>query len=215
MSIKNLLSMDEASRILREIHENNDMSLLEEEIKDNQIEFKYGDNFFMVRMLNRAEKEELNTLRVRKFGELIQEKNILLEKDLRKIYKERGIADVDELDEKIRKLEAEKNSTQLKLGESISEKVAEVALKVHKDKIDALKTEISILLIQKSNLFTFSLENQLMNYVSEYITYLCLDIKKDDEWQRMFKSYKEFKQYKDEKLIEKAAYYSILLEYRP
>ena len=209
-----LLDNNEAMKILKEIGENNDLSMLEEHIKDNIIDFKYGDKFFRVRMLNRAEKEELNTLRVRKFGELIQDKNILLEKDLRKIYKDRDVADLDELDEKIRKLESEKSSIQLKLGESISEKVGESALKVHKDKIELLKTEITILLIQKSNLLTFSLENQLMVYVSEYITYLSLDIKKDDEWERMFKSYTDFKQYKDDKLIEKAAYYSMLLEYR-
>ena len=147
-------------------------------------------------------------------GTRIKDCYILFEKDLRKIYKARDVADLDELDEKIRKLESEKSSTNLKLGELISEKVGEDALKVHKDKINSLKMEISIFLIQKSGLLAFSLENQLMNYVSEYITYLSLDIKKDDEWERMFKSYEEFKHYQDEKLIEKAAYYSILLEYR-
>jgi hypothetical protein len=61
----------------------------EELIKDNKIIFTYKDKKYRVRLLNLSEKEELDTLRRKKFGQLLKDKDILLEKDLIAQYKER------------------------------------------------------------------------------------------------------------------------------
>ena len=208
----NLSKFEDASKILQEMKENSELAILEEEIKDNKIEFKYKDKTYRVRLLNKFEKEELEDLRCKKFGELIQDKNVLLESDLIKEYKKRDI-NIEELDKEISKFESEKRSNNLKLGESIANKVGESALKVYRDKINNLKDEITIKLITKSGLLAYSLENRLATYVSKVITYLSLEIDQNGEWIRVFKTYDEFNRCLDENLLGKAGAYSIKLHY--
>jgi len=63
-------------------------------------------------------------------------------------------------------------------------------------------------------LLEFSLENQLLNYVAEIITYLSLDIKTDTgRWVRLFKTIEDFRVYDDNELINTAGVYTMLLQY--
>jgi hypothetical protein len=57
-----------------------------------------------------------------------------------------------------------------------------------------------------------TLENQLLGYVAEYITYLTIDILEGEKWERVFKTYEEFINCKDEQLLNKAGYRSMLLQ---
>jgi hypothetical protein len=66
---------------------------------------------------------------------------------------------------------------------------------------------------QKTLLLEFSLENQLLNYVAQIITYLSLDELKDGVWQRMFNSLEDFQTYTDEGLINTAGQFSMVLQY--
>ena len=59
----------------------------------------------------------------------------------------------------------------------------------------------------------FTFENQLLNYVSMVITYLSLDELKDGTWQRMFSTLEDFENYDNGNLINKAAIYSMTLQY--
>jgi len=205
-----LLRAEEAQRILDKIKEDHDLSKFEELVKDNKIEFEFEDKKYQVRMLNVAEKDELDSLRRKKFGQLIQDKDILLEKDLIRVYKERGL-DLEEINEQIRKLDTERYSITLKLGESIADKIGEAVLKEYKNQINNLQDKIYILALQKSSLLTYSLENQLTNYVVKVLTYLSLEIYKDEKYVKAFKSIEDFEKNVNEKLIEKSIYYSMLL----
>ena len=205
--------LDEAQKIIADMSKDLDMSRIEEMIKDNCISFTYDKKEYRVHLLDRAEKEELDILRREKFGQLIQNKNILLEKDLIKQYKERGL-DIDEIDSDMKKLSAEELGTQIKLGESIANNEGDTILKTYKDQIIDIRAQKQIKSAQKTLLLEFSLENMLLNYVAELITYLSLDIQNEDKtWKRMFATLEEFKAHKDEKLIATAGQYSMFLQY--
>jgi len=208
-----LIGIDEASKMLEKIKQNIDLSLLEDIVKDNNIEFKYGDNYYRVRLLNREEKEKLDKFRVDKFGELMKNKNIMFENTLIEIYKDKGI-NIEEIDENIKKLEIEQSNILLKLGEAISKKQGEEVLKTYKENIEKLKDKISLLWIRRNTLLSCSFENQLNNFVVKVTTYLSFEMKVDNNWNKVFKSFEEFEKYQDEKLLEKAGYYSLLLHYR-
>jgi len=204
--------LSEAEKIVKEMEKETELSKVEELIKDNQITFMYKENKYRVRLLNLFEKEELDTLRRKKFGQLLKDNDIFLEKDLILQYKERGI-DIEELDGQIRKYEAEDLALQVKLGEAISKNENETILKTYKEQIIDLRSKKQIIHAQKTLLLEFSLENSLLNYVAQLITYLSLDEYKEGKWQRMFLTLDDFQKYPDSGLINKSASYSILLQY--
>jgi hypothetical protein len=211
-NIKQPLKEEEAKKMLQDLMNSHDMSLLEEMIKDNKIEFKHNDTLYRVRLLTGIEREELNDLRSRKFAQLFKDKDILLEKDWKLLYKERGI-DIQELEEQISKLEQEKKSYNMKLGEALSSKIDKAILMTYRNNIVACDEQIRILVIKKSNLLVDSLENKLFDYVTQVMTYLVLDIKIGDDWKKAFPTFEEFRNCLDEKLIAEAAYRTMLIQY--
>ena len=202
----------DAERIIEDMEKETELSIIEELIKDNKITFDYNEKKYRVRMLNLKEKEELDMLRRKKFGQLLKDKDILLEKDLTTQYKERGI-NIDDIDDQVKKINAEDLDLQMKLGESISKNEGETIFKTYKEQIVNLRIRKQVLKAQKILLLQFSLENQLLNYVAQIITYLSLDELKDGVWQRMFQTLDEFQSYTDEPLVNKAGQYSMLLQY--
>ena len=204
--------LSQAEKIVADMEKETELSKIEELIKDNKISFEHEEKKYRVRMLNLKEKEDLDMLRRKKFGQLIKDKDILLEKDLISQYKERGI-NIDELDDKIKKIIAEDFELQLKLGEALSKKEPETILKTYEEQIKELRIKKQVLNTQRNLLLTFCLENQLLDYIAQIITYLSLDTLVDGEWKRMFSSLEIFQTYEDEQLINKAGQYSMLLQY--
>ena len=204
--------LNDAERIVKSMEKETELSKIEELIKDNKISFEHEEKKYRVRMLNLKEKEDLDMLRRKKFGQLIKDKDILLEKDLISQYKERGI-NIDELDDKIKKIIAEDFELQLKLGEALSKKEPETILKTYEEQIKELRIKKQVLNTQRNLLLTFCLENQLLDYIAQIITYLSVDTLVDGEWKRMFVTLDDFQTYTDEGLINKAGQYSMLLQY--
>ena len=204
--------LQDAKKIVEDMAKETELSRIEELIKDNRITFDYKEKKYRVRLLNLAEKQELDELRRKYFGRLLKDKDVLLEKDLIIQYKERGM-DIEEIDDQIKKLNAEDLDLQVKLGESISKNEGEAILKSYKEQIEELRAKKQILNTQKNLLLQFSLENSLLNYVAQVITYLSLDEKKEDKWQRMFQTLEAFQTYEDNELINKAGSYSMVLQY--
>ncbi len=204
--------LSEAQQIVADMEKEINLSKIEELIKDNRISFEHAEKQYCVRLLNMKEKEELDMLRRKKFGALLKDSDILLEKDLIIQLKKRGI-DVDKITEDIKKTEAEDNSLMVQLGEAISKNEPESVLNNYKQQIEELRIKKQILKAQKTLVLEFSLENQLLNYVAQIITYLSLDELKDGIWQRMFKTLDDFQTYTDEGLINKAGQYAMVLQY--
>jgi hypothetical protein len=205
--------LEQATKLVEEMEKESSLNKVEEMIKDNKIMFKHEEKYYRVRLLNLKEKEELDQLRRKKFGQLIQDKDILLEAALIKVLKTRDI-DIDQIDSDIKKLDVEDLDIQLQLGEAIHNNEGETIFKRYEEQISEIRIKKAILSTRKNLLLEFSLENQLLNYVSQIITYLSLDIQNEDEtWNRMFKKLDDFQIYNDESLINKAGQYSMLLQY--
>jgi len=207
-----IMKEDRAKEILDKIKENIDMSNLEEMIKNNFISWKYNDSEYRVRLLNRIDKDELYILLVKKLNSLLVDIEIKKESELKQIYKEKRNIDFDEIDKQIRKLQNERLSVQLKLGQAISEKVEESGLAEYRRQIEEISESIIKINIQKENLLAHSLEKILEAYELEAKTWLALDKKTDGEWKRMFNTFEEFRSFEDDVLITKAAHYNLLIQ---
>jgi len=208
---KDLLSKEDAQKLLNKLQADKDLTSIEGFIRNNFIEFEHKDKQYRVRLLSLKDKILLHEFKLRKFGEYLQDKNILMEKDLIRIYKDRGI-DIAGIDDSMKKLSAEIIDAQISLGEALSKHEMETILNNYKTKIESLQTEKRIKFLQKTDLLSMSLENQLLNYEAEIITFLTLEILKDAKWERLYISYEDFINCEDETLINKAGTRSILLQ---
>jgi len=204
--------IQEAERIVKKMEKETELSKIEELIKDNKISFEHNDKKYRTRLLNLAEKEELDMLRRKKFGQLIKDKDIFFEKDLIIQYKEKGIDIEKEIDAKIKIITAEEFDLQIKLGEVISKNESETILKNYKEKIEQLRLQRNILSTQKILLLTYSLECALESFVYQIITYLSSEVQTENGWVKVFKSLEDFQKCEDEKLICKLGSYAVLLQ---
>jgi hypothetical protein len=209
---KEQLHDDEVKRILDEMQETYQVDRVAELIKDNKIEFEFEGNQYRVRLLNAKEKDELDMIRRRRFGQLLKDKDILLEKDLIIAYQEKGI-NIEEIDEQIKKLNAELGTQNYKLGEALVKTPGDTILKTYKIEIVSLTYRLDELNIQRNHLLEYSLENHLQIFIAQAISYLCLDIKLEDKWIRAFKNLDTFMS-QDDKLINLVGLYSMYLYYR-
>jgi len=212
MENQEVMRMEEAKKISEELNEKYEIDRVAGLIKDNKIAFTHKEDEYRVRLLTQKDKDDLDMLRRKKFGQLLQDKDILLEKDLIKIYKERGI-DISEIDDKINKINTEMHSKQLKLGESLSKDSDKSILNTYKNEIKDLINQKGALYLQKSGLLEFSLEKQLEYFTIKIISYLSLQIKKDEIFIRAFDDIDKFLNADDE-LIEKTVSYSLTINYQ-
>ncbi len=204
--------LEQATKIAKEIQEQSLLAEVEEMIRDNKVTFAYNDKKYRVRLLNNKEKEELSLLRTKKYGQLLKDKDVLFERELIKLLKERG-KDVDKIDEEIEKLANEELKLQKKCGESIAKNERKVILENYRKERDDVILKKNILEAQRTLLLEMSFENRLEEYTYKIITYLSLDELKDGVWQRMFNTLDEFNNYPDDKLITLAGQKSVLLQY--
>jgi len=212
-SIQKELSKGEAAKVLKEIESRGRWSITEELIKDNMISFNIKGINYRVRLLNLREKEELDNLRRKKFGQLLQDKDLMLESKLVEVYKERGI-DIETMKERMRKIDSELHENQLLLGESLAKAESETIFKAYEDKITVLLAEKNIIYIQKSELLQYSIEEQLLNYVAELITYLSTEIEESEgKYKRMWTNLEDFKNCDNMELSDRAGVMTTLLQY--
>jgi hypothetical protein len=204
--------LEDAEKIVKDMNMESGLAKVEELVKENKISFIHNEKKYRVRLLNLEDKEELDMLRRKKFGQLLKDKDILFEKDLIVAYKDKGIDIEMEIDDKFRKLVAEEFNLQIQLGEAISKNEGETILKNYKEQIEQLRSQKNILNTQRTLLLTYSLENALESFVYQVITYLASEIQMDEKWIKVFKSLEEFQRCEDEKLISKLGSYAVLLQ---
>lgn len=210
---KETLKEEEIQKILEKMQEEYQIDKVAELVKDNKIEFKYQEKIYRVRFLNANEKDELDMIRRRKFGQLLQDKDILLEKSLINAYKEKGINIEEEIDNKLKLLNAQLADVNYKLGEALVKTPGDTILKTYREEVIDLTSKIRELTIQRGHLLEYSLENHLQNFVAQAISYLSLETKLDDKWIKAYNSLEEFMKQEDT-LIELVGMYSMYLHYR-
>lgn len=182
---------------------------VEKLIQNNEIEFTLNDILYKVVKPTFQQKKDVNQERIKKYTEMLQVPTNLLEADLIKLYKKRGI-DVAEMDKADEAIEKKRNSLMEKLGKMIAEDKI-------KSEIDKLKEEVKSLIAQQQEtamrraiLLDSSIETQVNVHVYTYIAYLITEKKQDDKWIKAWKSFDEF-MLETEDTVNQTVWYSTLI----
>lgn len=208
--VENTQAENEAiKKVLKETQDVSDEALIEQSLLSNELEFEIDNVKYRIRKPSFKEKQEVYKIKSIKFSELIRDKNYMLEKDLRKLYKERGI-DIDELESKFKNLEREKNTLNMKLGEALVNKASDEELKTLKEEIEKIRDLQIEVSMEKTNLLDYTIEQQLFSHCYSYLLYLIAEKKLDDKWVKAWDTYQDFEN-TSEKTVKTFAYYGALI----
>lgn len=217
---KELNKREIAEKLLKTINELDMGSAVERKIKDNKIIFKVAGKIYRVRRPTYQEQMDSEKFRRTKYVELVNDKSMLFKKQWVKKYKEKGI-DLDKMDIDVIALQNKVESIMLRLAKSQNDK----DVKKLRDEIVELRTEQAMISVEKTDLLSYSIEDQLMIAVNSYYAYLLLEkpveINEDDKevedgkWVRVFDKYEDFTVSQDSDLITKTYRYVSDLIYTP
>ena len=197
-----------AKGALKAMQELEDSVRLENIVKDNKIEFKSGDKAFRVRKPNLEEQQEIDDVRRKKYLELVRDDSYLFRKQWIETYKKKGI-DIGKIETDIKRIEDETRRLLLRLAKTTDKKgIGEL-----KNQIIKSRDEQYVLSIEKTDLLSYSIEDQTFIYAKSYTAYLILERKDKDKWAKHFKDFEEFQKSEDQDLIGKLFYYYDVLIY--
>lgn len=194
----------EALKALAEIEETVKMENL---VKDNKIEFKVDETTYRVRKPEFGERQEIDVARRQKYLAFVKDETYLFRKQWIANYKAKGI-DIAEMENKVRALDGEIKATLLRLAKSQEPK----DISQLKQDVLRLRDEQFATSMEVTDLLSYSIEDQLVVFVNSYTTYVVLEKKVEDKWERVYKSYDEFVK-SNSKVIEQAFYYINYLIY--
>lgn len=199
-------SKDKIDAMKKDIAETLNLGITENAIVDNKLEFKVGEVQYRVHKPTVGERTEASKYQSKKFVELLKDKSVLMEADIIKQYKDKGI-DIEEFDKTAKNLEKEKQDIQEKLGKALADKAPEVDLEVYKKQIASLLFNIQDVLTRKNALLQYSLETQLFNETFSYFVMLVTEVKKGEEWVRLWNSLEEMNN-ADSQFFNQVVFYS-------
>ena len=177
---------------------------IEDITRDNKMEFTHDAIKYRVAKPNYNQKQEIYRERVKKFTELLKDSAYSLEKDLKKHYLTRDI-DIDAMTNRLKGLEEKKTTLQYKLGELLKNDGSEKDGESLKKEIEDIQREQQAIVIEKQTLLEYSIENQVVIYMYNYMTYLITEKQVGEKWVKAFSSFDEFMN-TDEILVGKLAF---------
>jgi hypothetical protein len=202
--------------IKKEIIEDLDVEKTKELLKNNTFEFQYKDIKYRVRKPTYGEKKEAYEKRGEKHNQLLTIKNedgnyrYKTISQLKKLYKERGDVDIDDLENRFTVLERQKEKYQLRLGEALKRKASDKDLELFRDELKKILIQQQTLTFEKTKLLEYSIENQLDVYTYTYLTYLVAEVYKDDKWVKLWNSWEEFEN-TPEDIVNEISFYAVLI----
>lgn len=208
MEEKKLNKREIAQKLLKTINELDLGSETERKVKDNKIVFKVAGKIYRVRRPTYEEQMKSEKFRRTKYVELVNDESMLFRKQWTKKYKEKGI-DLDKMDVDVATLQNKIESIMLRLAKTQNEK----DVKKLRDEIVELRTEQAMISVEKTDLLSYSIEDQLMIAVNSYYAYLLLEKPVEDEkdedgkWDKVFNKYEDFTTSQDTELINKTYRY--------
>jgi hypothetical protein len=205
-------------KLLAEVNERikelDDLQETEDMIRDNTIEFQFDLKTYRVRKPGRRERQELREIKNKKKNQLLRDPENVTEEELIQLYLNRS-QPVD-----IPKMRLDIKTLQHKIDQ-VAVRIIETPHPKDRDELEkqaeALKYDQIALQYRITELLSTCVEEQLKNYVQEYLVYLLLEEKTADGWQRHFQSYDDFMNCDDDdedRLIYRATYYLSVLLYR-
>jgi len=201
------LSLDQKTAleaVQEKVQEAINKDFIEDITKDNKMEFMHGDIKYRIVKPTYEQKQSIYKERVKKFTELLKDQTYALEKDLKKQYLLRDI-DIDAMTKKIASLDTKKQQLQFKLGEILKKDGSDVDCQTYKKEIELLVAEQQTLAIEKQSYLEFSIENQVMLHMYNYMTFIITEKLVGEKWVRAFNTFQEFMQ-SDENLVGKLAF---------
>ena len=182
-----------------------DKDFIEEITKSNITAFSHEDVKYRITKPNYQDKQTIYKERVKKFTELLRDDSFTLEKDLKKLYLKRGI-DIDGMAKKITSLETKKEGVQYKLGEVLKKDGNEKDCETYKKEIQDIQEEQKQLAVESSALLEFTIENQVMLHMYNYMTYVITEKEADGKFVKAFESFQKFMEIDDDALMGKLAF---------
>ena len=181
---------------------------MENIIKDNKIVFESGGKSFRVRKPTLSEQQEIDSIRRKKYMELVRDNSFMFRKQWIEIYKKKGI-DINKMDDDIKRIQDDLRALLLRLAKTAEPK----AVKLLKDEVNKSKDKAYGLSIEKTDLLVYSIEDQLTIHVNSYTTYIVLERNEGGKWDKAFKSYEDFEKSENDDLVVKSFYYINTLMY--
>lgn len=186
--------------VAKKIKELNELDSLEQLLKDNKHEFILKDKHYRVRKPTGIEKDEANKERMKKYFDMLKDPAYMFRKQLLALYKKKNV-DVEAMEKTIKDLYLQEKSFYKKLA--VTEDKADI--EVIEQEIEDRRRQQQELFYEKEELLKYCIEKQLDDFLKIYLVYLCLEVKQNDKFERVYKSYSEFIEADDELLQAKAA----------
>jgi len=199
----------ETDKLRNKITEFLEIDKLAEMVTNNTIEFTHRDVEYRATRPTHKQKQELNEKRIERFTELMSNDKYVMEDRLIEMYFKKGI-DIKELDSKVRVLEKQKQDYMFKLGQAIKEGKSNTDLLTFKTEIQKITEQHQELLMKRAIYMDTSLESQVSVFVYSYLSYLCIQKKVEDKWDKAWSSYEQFME-NDEALINLSVFYESFL----
>lgn len=192
-----------AKELADKMIEIDDLKNTENLIKENEVSFIIEKEVYRVRKQTYEEQLDTETFRRKKYLEFLGDESFIFRKALIEKYKIKGI-DIEKMQQTI--FEIQKEIDRLKIQAAKCGIDSEI--KKIKEEVYRLKAEQISIHIEVTDLLSYSIEDQLNLVVNSYYTFLVLEKRIEDKWERVFNTYEEFNKSENFDLISKAYKYS-------
>lgn len=195
--------------IVKEMNEMLNLTEIAELIQNNEKIFEVDNITYRIKKPSYKQRQEVYKKKIEKYTELLKDERYLLEKDLREIYKKRGV-DIDKLDMELKNKMKKRDDLMIRLGGALKLGQPENELKILENEIKELNLEIQEKSIEKSGLLEISLEQQLAIFVYTYFVFVLAEKKEGDNFIKLWNNYNEYEEGNQE-LINRFSYYSTMM----
>ncbi len=187
----------EIEQIKENVKEIMNYDKVEEMLSSNELNFDFKDVKYKVKKPSFEQKLLANQKKVSKYVELLETKddkgNFIYksEKEMRKIYKDRGI-DIDDLDKQYSSVETARNNLLLKLGKAIKDEAPDKEMQVYRDEIKLLFNRLQEISMEKAVLLDTTIESQVNIFIFTYLAFLSAEKLVEDKWIKAWETYESF-----------------------
>lgn len=199
----------ETKDIVKEMNEMLGLSEVAELIESNEKVFEFNSVTYRIKKPTYKQRQEVYKKKIEKYTELLKDERYLLEKDLRELYKKRGV-DIDKIDIELKNKMKKRDDLMIQLGGALKLGHSESELKILEAEIKVINFEIQEKSIERSGLLEISLEQQLLIFVYTYFVFVLAEKKEGDNFIKLWNTYDEYEN-ADIELINKFSYYSTMM----
>lgn len=171
-------------------------------IQDNKLVFIVDDKTYRVRMPIQSEQTFIDNKRNLTQLEYLNQEGCITRNQLILKLKENNVLDVAKIDVRKEELTTELKQMWFALATKSSDN--KTRIEEYTEKINKIQTELKNLAIEVGTHLSPSLESRLEKFIVEYTVFLCTDVLKENNWERVWNTFEEY-QKADTNVTERAA----------